>query len=123
MKVIAVQGTAEDIERRDAAAAVAPIPELLQSNAHNLINAILARTRALRQASLAARAMTSQAPKVSRFPYKALTHWKCKEVVLFLSCMLAEMPICDFAMMNITIQTDAMICTKTAQPPVSTNLL
>ncbi|KAK9833677.1 hypothetical protein WJX74_002440 [Apatococcus lobatus] len=55
--------TAEDMARRDAEAAVAPIPELLHSDAHNLINAILARTRALRQASLAARAMTFQASK------------------------------------------------------------
>ena len=43
------------------AAASAPIPELLQGDAHNLINVILARTRALRQASLAARRMTSPA--------------------------------------------------------------
>ena len=61
-----MQETADEIETRDAeAAAKAPIPDLLQGDAHNLINVILARTRALRQASLAARKMTSGMPEVS----------------------------------------------------------
>ena len=63
-----LQDTAEEIERRDAeVAAKAPIPDLLQGDAHNLINVILARTRALRQASLAARKMTSSMPEASCF--------------------------------------------------------
>ena len=115
-----MQETAEDAARRDAAAAVAPIPELLQSDAHNLINAILARTRALRQASLAARAMTSRAPKVIRFHYMALTHWRCKHVVLGLSCIQAGMLICALAMMNVPKQTETMICAKT---PLTAQLL
>ena len=46
-------------------AAAAPIPELLQGDPHNLINVILARTRALRQASLAARKLTSEVSEAS----------------------------------------------------------
>ncbi len=61
------QETAEEAQRRDAEVArAAPIPELLRGDPHNLINVILARTRALRQASLAARKLTSSMHEVSR---------------------------------------------------------
>ena len=61
-----MQGTAEELEKRNAeAAAAAPIPDLLHGDTHNLINVIMARTRALRQASLAARKMTSSMHQAS----------------------------------------------------------
>ncbi|KAK9867569.1 hypothetical protein WJX84_007615 [Apatococcus fuscideae] len=63
------QQTAEEVGKRDAEAVAAPIAELLQGDTHNLINAILARTRALRQASLAARNATSRS--LGSFPAKA----------------------------------------------------